>query len=46
MTFGYGDRWFENKPADLEKTAAESAASAASTAKDSYTKTIKMLEEL
>lgn len=42
MTFGYGDRWFENKPADLEKTAAESAASAASTAKDSYTKTIKM----
>ena len=42
MTFGYGDRWWENKPADLEKTDAASAAKAASTSKDSYTKTIKM----
>jgi len=42
MTFGYGDRWWENKPADLEKTDAASAAKAASTSKDSYTTTIKM----
>lgn len=42
MTFGYGDRWWENKPADLEKTDAASAAKAASTSKDSYTNTIKM----
>jgi hypothetical protein len=42
-TRGYGDRWWEeDKPADLEKTNAASAASAASTSKDSYTKTIKM----
>ena len=42
-TRGYGDRWWEeSKPADLEKTTAASAASASSTSKDSYTKTIKM----
>ena len=42
-TRGYGDRWWEeDKPADLEKTNAASAASASSTSKDSYTKTIKM----
>jgi hypothetical protein len=42
-TRGYGDRWWEeDKPADLEKTNTASAASAASTSKDSYTKTIKM----
>jgi hypothetical protein len=42
-TRGYGDRWWEeDKPADLEKTNAASAAAAASTSKDSYTKTIKM----
>jgi len=41
-TVGYGDRWWENKPADLEKTDTASAAKAASTSKDSYTKTIKM----
>ena len=42
MTFGYGDRWWENKPADLEKTDAASAAKALSTSKDSYTRTIRM----
>jgi hypothetical protein len=42
-TRGYGDRWWEeSKPADLEKTNTASAAKAASTSKDSYTKTIKM----
>jgi hypothetical protein len=42
MTPGYGDRWWESKPADLEKTDAASAASAAATSKDSYTRTIRM----
>ena len=42
MTFGYGDRWWENKPADLELSTAAAAASAAAGSKDSYTKTIKM----
>jgi hypothetical protein len=42
-TRGYGDRWWEeDRPADLEKTSAASAASSASTSKDSYTRTIKM----
>ena len=40
---GYGDRWWEeDRPADLEKTNAEAATKAASTSKDSYTKTIRM----
>jgi len=42
-TRGYGDRWWEeDKPADLEKTNAASAAVASSTSKDSYTKTVKL----
>jgi len=40
-TRGYGDRWWEeSKPADLEKTNTASAATAATTSKDSYTKKI------
>ena len=42
MTFGYGDRWWESRPADLEKTNDAAAASASATSKSSYTKTIKM----
>jgi hypothetical protein len=44
-TRGYGDRWWDGGsaiPADLEKTDASAAASAASTSKDSYTKKIKL----
>ena len=44
-TRGYGDRWWDGGsaiPADLEKTDASAAASAAATSKDSYTKKIKL----
>jgi len=40
---GYGDRWWEeDRPADLEKTDTASAATAATTSKDSYTKKINL----
>ena len=42
MADNYNGAYWDRFPPDLEKTNAASAAAAASTAKDSYTKTIKM----
>jgi len=43
MADNYSGAYWDRFPPDLEKTNAASAAAAASTAKDSYTKTVKML---
>ena len=42
MADNYNGAYWDRFPPDLEKTNAASAAAAASTAKDSYTRTIKM----